>query len=193
MAKVEPYTISIPQPKIDRLNRKLRDFISDEENWPHEIQGADDDWQYGSPVKDIKRIANHWLNTFSWRSTEKQLNALPNFTTTVNVEGFGDIPMHFLHQESGNANAIPLLFVHGWPGSFLEVTKMLPLLKGGEGRPTFSVVAPSLVNYGFSGGCLKVSEYAVAGWGLWRGACFGRLSIVEKFGKLEKWDGKLRG
>jgi hypothetical protein len=34
---------------------------------------------------------------------------------------------------------------------------MLPLLKGGDGRPAFSVVAPSLPNYGFSEGVRKVS------------------------------------
>lgn len=63
--------------------------------------------------------------------------------------------MHFVHQKSSNPNAIPLLFVHGWPGSFLEVTKILPLLKGGDGKPAFHVVAPSLPNYGFSGPALK--------------------------------------
>ena len=52
--------------------------------------------------------------------------------------------MHFIHQKSDVKGAIPLLFVHGWPGSVLEVTKMLPLLKGGDGKPAFHVVAPSL-------------------------------------------------
>lgn len=75
--------------------------------------------------------------------------------TTVIVEGFGDIDMHFLHARSDVKNAIPLLFVHGWPGSFLEATKMLPLLKGGDGKPAFSVVAPSMPNYVFSGPMLK--------------------------------------
>ena len=74
--------------------------------------------------------------------------------------------MHFIHQKSDVEGAIPLLFCHGWPGSFLEVTKMLPLLKGGDGRPAFHVVAPSLPNYGFSGACRKkglgVKQYAEA-------------------------------
>lgn len=81
--------------------------------------------------------------------------------------------VHFVHQKSGSEggggggggggvkNAIPLLFVHGWPGSWLEVTRLLPLLKGGEGEDgkgvVFEVVAPSLPNYGFSGGVEKVS------------------------------------
>ena len=36
------------------------------------------------------------------------------------------------------------------PGSFIEVTKLLPLLKGGTNLPAFHVVAPSLPNFGFS-------------------------------------------
>ena len=36
------------------------------------------------------------------------------------------------------------MFVHGWPGSFLEVQKLLPLLVegGGKSAPAFHVVAP---------------------------------------------------
>jgi hypothetical protein len=58
------------------------------------------------------------------------MNKLPNFITKIDVEGFGELDIHFLHQKS-SAGAIPLLFVHRWPGSFLEVARMLPLLKGG--------------------------------------------------------------
>lgn len=91
---------------------------------------------------------------------------MPQFETTVNVQGFGDIDMHFVHQVSNVKSAIPLLFVHGWPGSFLEVTKMLPLLKGGDGKPAFHVVAPSLPNFTFSGPMLKrgfsIGRYAEA-------------------------------
>ena len=45
------------------------------------------------------------------------------------------------------------------PGSFVEVQKLLPLLtEGGQdgSHPAFHVVAPSLPNFGFSGGVGKV-------------------------------------
>jgi pimeloyl-ACP methyl ester carboxylesterase len=84
------------------------------------------------------------------------MNSFPQFETQVTVNGFDAIDMHFLHQKSEVKAAIPLLFVHGWPGSFLEVTKMLPLLSGGDGKPAFHVVAPSLPNFGFSAGMFKV-------------------------------------
>lgn len=50
--------------------------------------------------------------------------------TKINIDGFGDLDIHFLHDGQERKNVIPLLFVHGWPGSFLEVTKMLEFLKG---------------------------------------------------------------
>lgn len=82
------------------------------------------------------------------------------------MDGFEPVNVHFLHQKSDVPGAIPLLFVHGWPGSFLEVTKILPLLKGGDGKPAFNIVAPSLPNYGFSEGVFKrgfsIAQYAEA-------------------------------
>ena len=76
------------------------------------------------------------------------MNELPNYEVQVEIDGFGPVDMHFLHQKSDVEGAIPLCFCHGWRGSYLEVTKMLPLLKGGNGKPAFHVVAPSMVNYG---------------------------------------------
>jgi pimeloyl-ACP methyl ester carboxylesterase len=84
------------------------------------------------------------------------MNKLPNYSTPISVDGFGTLDIHFVYQKSGVKNAIPLLFCHGWPGSFMEVTKMLPLLKGGDGRPAFDIVAPSLPNYCWSEGVKKV-------------------------------------
>ncbi len=84
------------------------------------------------------------------------MNSLPQYETQVTVDGFGPIDMHFVHQQSHVEGAVPLLFVHGWPGSWLEVSKILPMLKGGDGKPAFHVVAPSLPNYGFSSGVYKV-------------------------------------
>ena len=71
---------------------------------------------------------------------------LPQFRTPIDVDGFGTLDIHFVHSKSSNANAIPLLFLHGWPGSFVEAYKILnPLNEAG-----FDVVAPSLPGYGFS-------------------------------------------
>jgi pimeloyl-ACP methyl ester carboxylesterase len=102
-------------------------------------------------------LTSYWLNTYDWRAAEARLNQLPNFETEIAVEDFDPLNIHFIHQKSNVDGAIPLLFVHGWPGSFIEVIKMLPFLKGGEGKQAFHVVALSLPNYGFSSRVKKLS------------------------------------
>jgi pimeloyl-ACP methyl ester carboxylesterase len=156
----EPYTISVAESAIEKLKRKLSDA-----DFPDELD-TPDQWPYGSPLSDIKRLAKHWETNFSWRKAESKINELPNYRKKVQVDGFGAIDIHFVHKRSSNPNAVPLLFSHGWPGSFLEVTKLLPLLEAGEkqGKPAFHVVAPSLPNFGFSQRISKpgfaLSQYA---------------------------------
>ncbi|GFF54901.1 hypothetical protein IFM46972_10136 [Aspergillus udagawae] len=62
---------------------------------------------------------------------------------------------HGVPLEGEVEGAILLLFVHGWPGSFFEGSKLLPPLQEGNGKPAFHVVMPSLANYGFSGEVTK--------------------------------------
>ncbi|KAH7130052.1 Alpha/Beta hydrolase protein [Dendryphion nanum] len=150
MASIKPFTIAIPDSEIDRLNQKLALA-----SFPDEVDDAG--WDYGAPLPDVKRLATYWKDTYSWRNAEAALNKLPNYLAQIEVEGFGAIDVHFLHQQSQVKNAIPLLFVHGWPGSFLEATKILPLLADSEknGGPAFHVIAPSLPNFGFSSSIKK--------------------------------------
>ncbi|KAF2739933.1 alpha/beta-hydrolase [Polyplosphaeria fusca] len=146
MSAPTPYTISVPDERIEKLKRKLA--VAE---FPDELDAADQ-WSYGAPLADVQRLAKHWSNGFDWRKAEAKLNELPNYKTKIAVEGFDDIDMHFVWQKSENPNAIPLLFVHGWPGSFIEVTKILPLLSSSptSGGPSFHIIAPSLPNFGFS-------------------------------------------
>lgn len=146
---VSPYEIAVPDSKVDRLN-----VLLDDPEWTDDIITTDQ-WKYGAPLADVKRIAHHWRHNYDWRAAERKLNELPHFKTLVQVDGFDPVDIHFIHQKSEVPGAIPLLFVHGWPGSFIEVTKILPLLKGSNGHPAFDVVAPSLPNFGFSGKVLR--------------------------------------
>ncbi len=51
-----------------------------------------------------------------------------------------------MHARSSHPDALPLLLVHGWPGSIVEFLDVIPRLTD-DG---FDVVAPSLPGYGFS-------------------------------------------
>ncbi|CAI6245561.1 unnamed protein product [Periconia digitata] len=141
----QPYNIEVPDAALEKLKRRLADA-----DYPDELDAADQ-WPYGSPLSDVRRLAERWQQGFNWRATEAELNTLPNYRKKISVDGFGDVDVHFVWQKSGKPNAIPLLFCHGWPGSFIEVKKILPLLGyASEDKPTFDIVAPSLPNFGFS-------------------------------------------
>ena len=62
------------------------------------------------------------------------------------------MPLHFVHHRSSRGDAIPLLFIHGWPGSFLEVSNIIDRLTNppNSSLPAFHVVAPSIPGFGFS-------------------------------------------
>ena len=110
----------------------------------------------GVPLSDMQHLAKYWRHEFSWRKAEKKINELPHFITTIQCEGYEPLNIHFLHKKSPVKAAIPLLFVHGWPGNFLEATKIIDALSiQTPDQVSFHVVAPSLPNFGFSEGTKK--------------------------------------
>ena len=94
----------------------------------------------------MERTISHWRDHYKWREEEDRLNQMPQYITPIEVENFEVVQMHFVHSLSPSINAIPLLFLHGWPGSFQEVRKALPRLNVAG----FHVIAPSLPGFGFS-------------------------------------------
>ncbi|KAK1221803.1 hypothetical protein PQX77_015382 [Marasmius sp. AFHP31] len=145
------FKISVSDDAIKHLKQKL-----ELTRLPDEIDEAG--WDYGAPLTDIQRLVARWKDGYDWRKHEKALNEeLPQFTRDIEVSGgHGILNVHYVYKKSEAKNAIPLLFVHGWPGSFIEVRKILPLLTAvEEGQPSFHVVALGLPGYGFSEGAKK--------------------------------------
>ncbi|TKX22306.1 epoxide hydrolase-like protein 2 [Elsinoe australis] len=155
----EPYTISVPNSSVEDLKTRLSLA-----RFPDELDDAG--WDYGSPLAEVKRLTAYWKDQFKWRKVESELNKLPQFHTTITVPGFSPIDLHFLHQRSSDPDSIPLLFCHGWPGSYLEATKLLEPLTNSTASPSFHLVAPSLPNYAWSSGIktrgFGLSQYATA-------------------------------
>ena len=115
MTSIEPYQIAVSDSKIDHLRKKLEASV-----FPDELEDAG--WDYGAPLADVQRLATYWQETFDWRKEEAKLNQLPNFTTTIQAQGFESLHIHFLHQKSNVSGAIPLLFCHGWVCPFATDT-----------------------------------------------------------------------
>jgi pimeloyl-ACP methyl ester carboxylesterase len=148
MASIKPYKINISNYRLERLMQKLAlaDFPD------HENGLEDDSWVKGPPVGEIKRLVEVWQTVYNWRGVESRLNQLPQFMASIDIASLGALDIHFVHKKSTMADAIPLLFLHGWPGSFYEVSRIIdPLVQGDDKTgPSFHVVAPSLVDFGFS-------------------------------------------
>lgn len=101
-----PYKIRVSDESINLLKKKL-ELVS----FPDELEDAG--CEYGVPLADMKRLVAHWKDVYDWRIHEAELNELPQFKRTINVEGFGDLDIHYVHGKSSVEAAIPLLFVHG--------------------------------------------------------------------------------
>ncbi|KAH7304708.1 Alpha/Beta hydrolase protein [Stachybotrys elegans] len=159
-ADIHPFQLHVPDEALVKLKEKLAlATYFDEVDFS-------DDWGYGVPQSDLKRLVNYWRDGFDWRAQEAKINTLPQYTTTVEIDGFGPFEIHFVYEKSKQPNSIPLLFSHGWPGSFLEVEKILKPLTAPKSGPSFHVVAPSLPNFGPSQGASKpgfgAAQYAEA-------------------------------
>jgi epoxide hydrolase len=138
------FRINVPDATLKDLNERLA-----RTRFPSEIEQSG--WEYGTNLAYLKELVAYWRTKYDWRKQERALNQLPQYTTTID-----GVLIHFVHQRSSQANAIPLVMIHGWPGSFFEFTKVIgpltePTAFGGSAADAFHVVAVSLPGYGFSG------------------------------------------
>jgi len=109
-----------------------------------------DSGEDGASLRLVRRLADWWADGFDWRATEARLNRLPHFISRID-----GLNIHYVHQRGVGPAPIPLVMTHGWPGSFVEMERILPLLTdpaahGGHATDAFDVVVPSLPGYGLS-------------------------------------------
>lgn len=110
-------------------------------------------WSYGVPSATISHLRDYWEKKYDWRAVEARINGRFSMFTLPIKEAGEDMKTHFVHHRSDREGAIPLLFQHGWPGSFLEVDKIIDALTSPPpGVQAFHVVAPSLPGFVFSEG-----------------------------------------
>lgn len=89
---------------------------------------AGKEWARGVPVSTMTHLKEYWSTKYDWRAVEARINShLKMFTMPIQQDG-EEIVMHFVHHRSEREDAIPMLFQHGWPGSFLEVCFAIALL-----------------------------------------------------------------
>jgi pimeloyl-ACP methyl ester carboxylesterase len=149
---LRPFRVHVSDEALANLRRRIMDT-----QWPERETVTDE--SQGVPLETMRELARYWVSTYDWRKVEARLNALPQFVTTID-----GLDIHFIHVRSKQANALPLLISHGWPGSIIEQLKLIgpltdPTSFGGGAGDAFDVVIPSMPGYGFSG------KPTSTGWG----------------------------
>jgi pimeloyl-ACP methyl ester carboxylesterase len=141
---VRPFRVEVPDQNLDDLRRRLAlARLPSRELVPDRSQGVQ--------LATIQELARYWAADYDLRRLEARLNALPQFTTTID-----GVDIHFLHVRSPREHALPLLMTHGWPGSVIELLETVgpltdPTAHGGAATDAFTLVLPSIPGYGFSG------------------------------------------
>ncbi len=143
MTAVRPFRIEVPDAVLADLAERLA-----RSRFPGEVAGSG--WEYGTNLGYLKELMAYWRDSYDWRAEEVKLNALPQFMATVQGQD-----IHFVHVRGKGPNPVPLIFSHGWPGSFYEAHKIIgpltdPAAHGGDPADAFDLVVPSLPGYGFS-------------------------------------------
>jgi pimeloyl-ACP methyl ester carboxylesterase len=149
---VRSFCVDVPDEAVADLRRRVAAT-----RWPdRETVG---DRSQGAQLAKIQELVRYWGTDYDWRKVEAKLNALPQFMT-----GIDGLDIHFIHVRSSHQDALPLIMTHGWPGSVLELVKVIgpltdPTAHGGRAEDAFDLVLPSMPGYGFS------ARPTSAGWG----------------------------
>ena len=149
---IRPFHINIPEAALVDLRQRVLAT-----RWPDKETVADQ--SQGVQQAKIQELVHYWGTSYDWRKVEAKLNALPQFVTRID-----GVDIQFVQVKSRHPNAMPLIITHGWPGSILELMKVIgpltdPTAYGGRAEDAFDVVIPSMPGYGFSGKPLGT------GWG----------------------------
>ena len=141
---INAFEINFTDVEIQNVKSKVASFP-----W-HEMP-KDGGWSFGTNIDYMKNLADYWTKEYDWKSQEVRLNQFPNYKTKVD-----DLDIHFIIKKSSSPKAIPLILIHGWPGSIVEFLEIIdPLCEpekyGNDNEVCFDIIAPSIPGFAFSG------------------------------------------
>jgi pimeloyl-ACP methyl ester carboxylesterase len=149
MADPSPYPLAISGDILEDLRRRVLAT-----RWTDSVAGSR--WSHGTDLDSLRELSEYWADGFDWRAQERLLNeCLPGWVADVDGRR-----MHYARLPGVGPDPLPLVLLHGWPGSFFEMYKIAPLLAdpgahGGDPADAFEVVVPSLPGHGFSEAALQ--------------------------------------
>ena len=141
---VRPFRIDVPEGDLVDLRRRVAAT-----RWPDKETVSDR--SQGVQLAKLQPLIEYWGTDYDWRKVEATLNELPQFITEID-----GLDIQFAHIRSPHEEAMPLLMTHGWPGSIIELLKVIepltnPTAHGGRVADAFHLVLPTMPGYGFSG------------------------------------------
>jgi pimeloyl-ACP methyl ester carboxylesterase len=142
-AAVRSFRIDIPEEALVDLRGRIAAT-----RWPERETVGDQ--SQGVRLEKLQDLVRYWGTDYDWRKVEARLNALPQLITKID-----GLDIQFVHVRSRHPNALPLIMTHGWPGSVLELLKVIgpltdPTAHGGRAEDAFHLVLPTYPGYGFS-------------------------------------------
>ena len=159
---IRPFTVEFPEADVADLRARItatrfpeREPVED----PIVHPLGDNVPPQGVELATTEALMRYWGTEYDLRRVEARLNALPQFVTEID-----DLDIHFIHVKSRHENALPVILIHGWPGSVVEMLNVVgpltdPTAHGGSAEDAFDVVIPSIPGYGLSG------KPTTSGWG----------------------------
>jgi microsomal epoxide hydrolase len=134
-ASIRPFRVHVPDAALADLRRRIAAT-----RWP-DRQTVGDHSQ-GAQVAELQELVRYWGTGYDWRKAEASLDALPQFTTSID-----GLDIHFIHVRSRQQGALPVIITHGWPGSVLEFLKVIgpltdPVAHGGSPDDAFDPSSP---------------------------------------------------
>ena len=159
---IRPFAVEFPEAAVEDLRARVAatrfpEREPAEDPIVHPL--GDEVPPQGVELATMEALVRYWGTEYDLRRVEARLNALPQFVTEID-----EINIHFIHVKSRHENALPVILIHGWPGSVVEMLSAVgpltdPTAHGGSAEDAFDVVIPSLPGYGLSGKPTK------SGWG----------------------------
>jgi pimeloyl-ACP methyl ester carboxylesterase len=155
--EIRPFTINFPPEEVAELRRRIAatrwpeaELVSGEASrriWSTPLAAGE---TQGVQLATMQKLVQYWGTDYDWSKCEARLKALPHFVTEID-----GLDIHFIHVKSSHAGALPVIITHGWPGSIIEMLKIIdpltnPTAHGGTEADAFDVVVPSMPGYGFS-------------------------------------------
>ncbi|KII93470.1 hypothetical protein PLICRDRAFT_49516 [Plicaturopsis crispa FD-325 SS-3] len=144
-----PFKLAVQDSKLADLKTLLR--LSPVAGPTYE-SSQQDIRKFGVTIEWVRKAKDKWLNEFDWRAHEERINSFPQFTAPV-VDDDGRVyTIHFVGIFSEKVDAVPVVFLHGWPGSFLEFLPAITLLTEQHTPATlpYHIIVPTLPGWTLS-------------------------------------------